>query len=1398
MSNINKTSFAATISEFVDNVEKNVLKPKETLSSKPASFIGTFSSTLGKISAYSFYQMLMSKREITPSTAIMSKSLLRHLKSDELNSIYASPSEAVFIISYPEDELIKSAIATGKGDYKLTINKDAVFYIGNLTFLLDYNINIFISKYKNGNETRNSIYATFDTDDNENGDLFPISNPFITSRNDITIDNKKHFTMYLPIKQYTRTRREIELTGESKSIAVSYDNDLIGFNVLYRKPGEKKYIKVSSYLEGDLRSDGVSYSVNNTSGSNSIRLSFSKIPGAFNPANGTLKVVVYTTLGEEGRYSFSDTDEDIANADINLYLNQDLSDVYQEAIINITPNGSIQTSKSTGGYSSKSLEDIRNLVINKQNDTIITPSTLSKAATDKGFDSFKTRQDLLSFEYTLTSFLTDKKNNVIPTKTIDVSYLYSDIAINLETGSRMITPSDVFRHNNSSGVFDYIPFSKLDSYTDFYNRYKKDPMTEYCFPYFIRIQNGNDISIGVFDESIDVVKSTSFKYLSSNILDKASIVSTAIYRNPLSLSQIKDKNGNVKYLKDFYSIIFTVNTSSVIVDHLKNLSSIDDPYVKFKIVLRNKTDTSKYIANVDLSNCTFLEDGSSIRCICYLETNSMLLSSNKISLINNSVSKLPYTSTPYSFYYIDGEIDIDFTVIFKESNNELTHFSKYDEYLTDDEKADKYYIGVIYSVEEVVFSKNMGDFINMVPDVKLTQPVYKVAENDIPDTYNEPVYKMENGIYTIEEIEKILVNDSTSITKSYVKLHDIGDIKKENDGRVGSFNTLGSSQWKWSDDTSDNNPGIFNDGSVLGENSIFTMIQWNGLVIFGGEGGRIGCLDINTPVKDGVWYDYNTNEQFRRGSTKYIIKNNGDAMGFSNIRGFEIINVSGREILVAYGDNGRVCSCDLSTNTWRKYSGEGGNSVALIYNNGISMGDENIYASSQYVDSNNNIIIVFGGGSGRVCSLNANTVTWFSYNYSNDFSTNNRPFSNGEVRNFKSILTISKYMDSVLYFSGIDGIVSLLDITSGSFTLMNNGSVIGYKTVYASTITNGYYVIAGKTGKVSSYNISKNVWNTFDQGESLSSNGSEIGNVDIFSVIGYDINVLFGGEFGRTISYNVVTNEWTSYNQNTEGSLSNDGSFIKNSISDISFDSTESNIIFFAGKSGNIVYKYLKGETILDNTGKPIVEKPAQQVGFIKHVPSYSRIYAIESEFLNVISSYEDSITKIKTMSTIFPDGCSLNFNTKNTSGSSTTFRFFNKETNVEELLDSLSISIHIGVKFIDSVIDENKTHLVVSIKEKILEYVSNVQNNRSSNKIILSIDEMLNYVKNRVPNIKYFEKYKINNYEFSKCQTIYYDKEMSTRFNEYLSIKNIIDEDNSDIQNRNVTFKPDITVDIL
>jgi len=1433
---INKTSAQSAINEFLDNLEDWVLRPDEKINEAPTSFTNLYASTLGKISAYSNFSMLMAKREITPSTAVQAKSLLRQLKSDDIKGIYGSPSSMQLVISYPQQDIINQSVLQPDGKYKLTLNKNTQFIIGdNPPMTLDYNIDIYTTPYTNRDGSKSySIYAMYNTDDLETGSVISINNPYLNTRNDVVIENRQMFSMYVDVKQYERITNEYEMTGEPKNINVEYADKLIGFVVLYKAQSSTKYQSVKCYLEGETYSDGLGYTLSNNGGVQTIKLKFSKLPDAFNPTNGVLKVIVYTTKGSAGNFSLGQVDTNTIE-DTNVIFNQDISDEPQYALVNMIPTCSIISSEAAGGKDDLDLEGIRELVIQSERGEVITPTSLSIAAKKNGFSSHKKRHDMYSLEYTLSSFLNTKNDVVIPSKMINAYFSYSDLAVESGSNSRIITPADGFDYDPDLQAYKWIPNSQLSVYNTFYTEYKRDLTKEqYKFPYFIRIQNGDTLEVSVFDESIEKSAITQSIYIDNSIYDKASITSIDINRNPISVDTLE----NGKAVKDYYYISFDVYISDYIYNHLKAIAkgtSVEDQYIKFRLMVKNTSDGSIYSRDIGIEDISFdLEDNNILHCTTKLHTNSSVLADGKINIDETSLKSVPYSQTQYSFYYIDPKVNIDVAVIFKSNEDISDSGHYYNEYLTSQEIADNYFIGIIYECENIELVKDISKEINIVSDLKFTQPVYERAEEDIPDTYSENVYKTNSeNEYEIESSSNTLPDGTVSSDSKYVLLHSAGDVKQNLDGRVGSFNAVSGDNWKWSDETTET--GIYNGGSVLGGLPIYALIEWNDMVIFAGEEGRIGCYDI----RYNKWHDYNEVNTANSGmyrsydgavdsidasNTGYVIKGqnllgtykvNGQTK-VAAIRGLKLIKDAEKgDCLIAYGDLGRVVSCKLSNNFWTTVdnSTQDPSGTAVYSNNGSCINGLNetnaLYCCEEYtytvVNTDNTTSerkgLVFAGGSGRICSLTLGYGNSGWHNFDSDEGTRSREniFSDGSIRNYNSILASAKNLESSIYFTGINGVSSYVDLTTGAVYELNSGDVVDNKTMYTAIISGSSFVEAGKDGYIASYNFVKNQWTNYDANSGLSSNGAYNGNVDIFATLLYGTNILFCGEYGRICNYETLTNVWESYDSQA-GGLTNTGSFIGSSISCVIFDTENgNNVIYFGSKAGNITYKYRKGDIIYNDDGTPKIKEDSTQVCYLYGIPAYSRVYSIPDNFNDIIDAYTRLIDKIASMDNIFVDEGNLYLGVKTTSGVSSTYYFYNKKSGEKEFLDSLAISLNLGVKFDSNITSENSQFLISNIKEKIILYIKNIQNKSDSTDVEFNIIKMFDEIKNEIPSIKYFEYYGLNNYDSTECQTIYHDQESDDELNnEYLCIQNVVDEANSNISNNDVVFAPNITISIL
>ena len=217
----------------------------------------------------------------------------------------------------------------------------------------------------------------------------------------------------------------------------------------------------------------------------------------------------------------------------------------------------------------------------------------------------------------------------------------------------------------------------------------------------------------------------------------------------------------------------------------------------------------------------------------------------------------------------------------------------------------------------------------------------------------------------------------------------------------------------------------------------------------------------------------------------------------------------------------------------------------------------------------------------------------------------------------------------------------------------------------------------------------------------------------------------------------------------------------------------------------NIIYKHLIGDFMYDEiTGEPLYEND-EEVIYIeaRDFPLLDRVYAENSTFKSTNDAFQALINTINSFQVLLPTGTSGKLGVLNTIGSGN-YYFINRKTNIEEPIDRLALSFRIGVKPDGTDIDEDI--LIETIKSAIVSYVKTNSTNST-----FSFMEMLDYIKTNNFGIKYFELYKVNDYDEGICHSIY-SKSTETNF-DIITIKNIVE-----LTDNGIEFIPDIKVSII
>jgi len=767
-------SSTTVVKNFADILKKGLLNPDEEIIKNPAGFINILASQIGEMQTTAFYEQLMYKNELFPSTALKLRSLFRHLNSDEITDVFGTPSNLIFVLGFSIDDLKNVAIYHPESNtYRVKINKDIKFLISTFPpFTLDYDIWIIISNINTSYET---IYATYDLN-YINEAISPITTPIINTRI-FVYNNTKHILLYLLTRQYVRTYFQQELLDKIVStIYVPYSDNLMAFEVYYQDINneENTMRRLIGQPEGILNPDGYNYSIeqytieNASKNGGQLLINFSQSPNAFNPNSGLLKIVIYTTSGTKGNISINNLSA-ISNS-IQIQLAQDRNDPYQEALVQLSPILTLKELNATGGKNFKTLEEIREYVITKNHTRglIISPGEIERIVSQYGLSVYKIRSDVRSLDYKIIGTVIDSNNIIIPTVMKNIKINIDEyLPVIPEINARIIKPTMIFKETEDNKTIEFN--NNPVDFSTYITNYKNNINLEYSFPFLIKVNTTSELKLNIYDINNENVEILDFIYFNEKSQNKINANELYIHRNSLTM--------------DYIEIIIPLTVDDSIYDYYKNKLDTDSDIVRCKLILKNKDNKEQYVTDATI---IVGEAPNILNAIIRLKTNDAINDNDKLMLTDYSIKPFPYIIAPSSFYFIENNVEIKLLLLLKDTQKTISLSTIYDDFLDEDDKYNDYYISIIYENTDISLFKKLTDYIDITPEIQFTQPIFAYYEDDIIDTYETDVYEVDaDGTF---KIERVLVTDPLTGEDKYenrfiIKYHK-GETKLDADGNI--------------------------------------------------------------------------------------------------------------------------------------------------------------------------------------------------------------------------------------------------------------------------------------------------------------------------------------------------------------------------------------------------------------------------------------------------------------------------------------------------------------------------------------------------------------------------------------------------------------------------------------
>lgn len=765
--NSHNSAMALTAS-WANTFRKYALEEYEELSDDPASSFNIFTHLTAQGAAKMMYEQEARIAETNVSTAILPKSLMNKLSSEDMVGVFGNPASTVVAFCLKKQDIINNAVLEdpNTGLRRLVVNKGMkINFESHPTFTLPYNviinvkpINITTTDPKTNEivqKTENNIYAYYEmpalTNDGMR-DIYQIYSQYISSR-EMRFEGHTYVAFFLKTFQMERSETEIYVTDPyTCDLKVPFSDYLVGFEVFRKRVGTNEWGLMTGSVEGsNIAQNGYNYSYDYKRNKQNFNVIFSKMNDNTALSVGdSIKVVTYSTKGTEGNIEFPYMLYNVNS--MSAEYEQDLSIANQNAMLNIICLVFARDQKSSGGTNQLSLEEIRRKIINKNysRQITITDNEIINKGKEYNIAVKQTRHDLMTMSYRGTDKIT-YKNMVLSTGT-------GNFYFNLEKKGRLlrgynfylIEPTDVFEYNSESRRLVYKPQTdvsnpenNLEPYMEYVEKYNTsddpDALKQVSFPFHIMYKNISTPKIQIYDMSVNTIEYLTFKdYNESVALDKLDIAFLHIERNPFR----GNNNGTFdKDAKNTYYISFIVYTGentlykmyedSHNIDNTLNYvnsSSLDDykrQYLTFEVSLTGVNNKNKYIINplnVQIINVdTMLEDG-------YLAYQATFTTDNFVSdnkqLNVKGIRNAGIATNDYSV-----TVPIDTTVSFRIAGK----FNSAENNVYNTEC-------IVYETDTVKLVDYLTDYFDMSFDIESVIPGYETYDSDIPARYKTTEY----------------------------------------------------------------------------------------------------------------------------------------------------------------------------------------------------------------------------------------------------------------------------------------------------------------------------------------------------------------------------------------------------------------------------------------------------------------------------------------------------------------------------------------------------------------------------------------------------------------------------------------------------------------------------------
>ena len=246
------------IKEYItQNIAPKYFNKLTNMNDVNVGIFGYITEVLADVTNDTMFSISSLYKEMFPQLAELPESIYNHALLFQLSNVFASPAKVGFQLIIPEEAMLNNGTASSGKNYQyFDVDSNMEFNIGDITFMLDYDIRIMSKKYSYTSDTTGSDVTQWIHSAqylmNKTNDISDLTNPYIKSSIFVNSNGSRYIVLSVNLHQVSKKSITDVILDNDEINAVSleykFDNQLANFDVYYKAPNASSYVQLAKQL----------------------------------------------------------------------------------------------------------------------------------------------------------------------------------------------------------------------------------------------------------------------------------------------------------------------------------------------------------------------------------------------------------------------------------------------------------------------------------------------------------------------------------------------------------------------------------------------------------------------------------------------------------------------------------------------------------------------------------------------------------------------------------------------------------------------------------------------------------------------------------------------------------------------------------------------------------------------------------------------------------------------------------------------------------------------------------------------------------------------------------------------------------------------------------------------